>query len=188
MIRAGDVREAYPLFPADRGGSQPTPALRCKDLLFFSVDRDRAKELNRLWHSRFPELGGGGARACYAAEAGHVLYAVAVWTNPSSPKLPQLEWLMLKRFAIASDRPKNTASRMMGWMIRDVRQKFPAVTTLVSYSDPSTHDGTIYLATGWRRDTETRRAGVRWHNRSREHTANDPCRSVVRWLYHFAAV
>lgn len=114
---AGSARVAQPLFQEAGGGSIPTSAL---DLWFVVVDLSRAKELNRLWHSRFPEVGGGGSRVCYAAEFGGIYYAVAIWTNPSSPKLPQCEWLMLKRWAIADDAPPNTASRMDSWMIRDI--------------------------------------------------------------------
>ncbi len=179
MTRAdGATRLAHPLFHAGDGGSTPTSAL---SLWFYAITLEDARRLTRLWHSRFPELGGGGARVCYAAEAGGTLYAVAVWTNPTSPKLPQLEWLMLKRFAIADDAPRYTASRMMGWMGRDIQRRFPEVTTLVSYHDPDTHDGTIYAATGWERGEATRRAGIRWHNRDRVHTANEPPRRVVRW-------
>lgn len=183
---AGDAVVAYPLFQGGKGGSTPTPALSSPKSLWFSVlDQDRASSLNRGWHSRFPELGGGGSRVCYAAEHGHQWYAVAVWTNPTSPKLPQLAWLLLKRFAVARSAPRYTAGRMMGWMIRDVRGRFPGVETLVSYSDPDTHDGTIYRATGWIKDRETIRRPDRagWHNRGRQHTANAPCRRVVRWLY-----
>lgn len=182
MTRACDVRAACPLFPAERGGSNPTHALSAKSLRFFKCEHNKAKQLNRLWHSRFPELGGACSRLAYAAEGLGQLYAAAVWTNPSSPKLPQYSWLMLKRFAIADDRPANTASRMMGWMIRDIGRRFPEVEWLVSYHDPDSHVGTIYKATGWIADQETRRAGVMWH-RGREHTANRPCRRVVRWLF-----
>lgn len=176
----GAIRQARSLFQAGDGGSTPTSA---HNLRFRKIRLSKAKRLNRVWHSRFPENGGGGSRVCYGAEYDYAWYATAIWTNPTSPKLPQLTWLMLKRFAIAAVRPANTASRMMGWMIRDIRRRFPLVQMLVSYSDPETHEGTIYRSTGWTRDGSTRRGGHMWHNRGRDHTANEPCRSVVRWLY-----
>lgn len=176
----GANRLAHPLYQTGDGGSIPTSSL---DLRFSVIDLKLAKPLNRLWHSRFPEYGGGGCRICFAAEHAGIWYAIAIWSNPSSPKLPQISWMMLKRFAIAPDRPDNTASRMMGWMIREIGRRFPEVQMLVSYSDPETHDGSIYRATGWQHDGETKRVGLMWHNRSREHSKNAPPRRVVRWLY-----
>lgn len=146
--RGDSTRQVCPLFQEGDGSSLLTSPLQ---LRFSVIAKDRAKELNRLWHSRFPSFGGGGARVCYGAEFDGLFYAVAMWTNPSSRKLPQRKWLMLKRYAIADDAPKNTASRMEGWMVRDIRKRFQEVTTLVSYSDPDTHDGTIYRACGWER-------------------------------------
>lgn len=178
---ADSIRVVQPLFHAAGGGSIPTSALQ----LWFSVaDHDRAVELNRLWHSRFPEYGGGGSRACYVAEFGGLFYATAIWTNPTSPKLPQLQWLMLKRWAIADDAPTNTASRMMSWMVRDIRKRFPDVTTLVSYSDPDTHEGAIYRACNWTEGETTKRTfgSKRWRNRKRGRVAiNKACERVTRW-------
>lgn len=181
MTRADDVRLAWPLFQAERGGCRPTSALQ---LRFQKIDFIPAKALNRLWHSRFPETGGGNARVCYAAEFDGQFWAVAIWTNPSSPKLPQRSWIMLKRWAIADERPKNTASRMDGWMFRDLARRFPEVEMAVSYSDPDSHEGAIYRACGWSEgETTTRKAGgKRWKNRTRpRQTANDECQRVTRW-------
>lgn len=178
--RAGSARVAQPLFQEAGGGSTPTSAL---DLWFLKIDFDRAKELNRLWHSRFPETGGGGSRVCYAAECNGIYYATAIWTNPSAAKLPQREWIMLKRWAIADDAPANTASRMDSWMFRDIRKRFPEVTTAVSYSDPDKHDGGIYRACNWV-EGETTKRGIDngWRNRERGNVAvNDLCKRVTRW-------
>jgi hypothetical protein len=79
-------RLVHPLFQGEGGGSIPTSAL---SLWLVELDHERAKELNRLWHSRLPKMGGGGVRACYAAVHDNLFYAVAIWTNPSAPKLPQ---------------------------------------------------------------------------------------------------
>lgn len=59
------------------------------------------------------------------------------------------EWLELKRMAISSDAPKNTASRMLSFMVRDIKKRFPNVPNLISYQDPVVHTGTIYKASGW---------------------------------------
>lgn len=179
--RADDVTVAYPLFRGEGGGANPTSALQ---LRFYKIPLVDAAPLNAAWHSRFPDLGGGGSRACFAAEFDNHWWAVAVWTNPTSPKLPQLAWMMLKRFAIGDDAPRNTASRMMGWMIRELRKRFDEVVMLVSYSDPDTHAGTIYRATGWEHGGETPRSeATTWRNRERDHTENQTCCRVVRWFY-----
>jgi hypothetical protein len=63
--------------------------------------------------------------------------------------LPQLTWLELSRLAVAPDAPPNTASRMLGWMARDIRKRFPEVIRLVSYQAIDHHTGGIYRAAGW---------------------------------------
>lgn len=171
------------MFQSRTGGSIPTSA---HSLFFHCIDLRHAKQLNALWHSRFPDVGGGGSRVNYAAEFDDICYAVAIWTNPSAAKLPQQTWLMLKRYAIANDAPKNTASRMMGWMIRDIKKRFPEVVMLVSYSDPNTHEGTIYRATGWKEGKTTKRTigSKQWHNRERwKRSKNEACELVTRWTY-----
>lgn len=179
QTRGDSARQAYPLFQTGDGGSRPTSPLQ----LFFSViDLDPAKELNALWHSRFPEVDGGGARLCCAAEHEDIYYAVAIWTNPSSAKLPQLPWLMLKRWAIADDAPTNAGSRMMMWMMKTIRRRLREVRMLVSYSDPDTNDGAIYRACGWVEAETTVRSGDGWGNRKRERTENDKPTRVTRWL------
>lgn len=180
-MSADSARVAYPLFHVGDGGSRPTSALQ---LFFRTIDLERAKTLNRLWHSRFPEVGGGNARICHAAEWEGIFYAVAIWTNPSSRNLPQLSWLMLKRWAIAPDAPRNLGSRMDSWMMRDLRQRFSGVETLVTYSDPDRHNGSLYRVCGWQEGATTKRSpsSKKWHNRDRRRaTTNDPCGRVTRW-------
>lgn len=151
VICAGSVRVAHPLFQEDRGGSIPTSALQ---LRFERIPLRRAIELNAVWHSRLPRVVFSNIirtvrHVCYGAECGGVYYAVAIWTNPVARLLPQHTWLELRRLAIASDAPKNTASRMLGWMVRDIRAEWSELDTLVSYQDTAVHTGTIYKAAGW---------------------------------------
>jgi hypothetical protein len=150
--RAGGVRVAHPLFQAEGGGSIPTSAL-C--LRFDCIALKRAIELNREWHSRLPKVVESNIvrtvrHVCYSAEYCGIFYAVAIWTNPVARLLPQTTYLELRRLAIAEDAPKNTATRMIGWMVRDIRKRFPVIERLVSYQDTEVHDGTIYKAAGWK--------------------------------------
>jgi hypothetical protein len=145
-MSADGVRLAYPLLQAGGGGSTPTSALQ---LFFRTVDLGTAKALNRLWHSRLPIFGRCACRVAYVAEYDGLFYAVAIWTNPLARMLPQTAWMELNRMAVAPDAPRNTPSRMLGWMARDIRHRFPAVSRLISYQDCDSHSGTIYRASGW---------------------------------------
>ncbi len=146
MTRAESVRVAYPLFQAEGGGSTPTSALQ---LQFREIDFRTAKALIRLWHSRLPRLTSPQCRVSYSAEHDGIFFAVAVWRNPIARNLPQYEWIELNRMAVAPDAPRNTPSRMLAWMARDIRKRFPDVTRLVSYQDTSVHTGGIYRGSGW---------------------------------------
>jgi hypothetical protein len=105
-----------------------------------------------LWHSRLPIFITGcclNSIISYGAEGNGLYYAIAIWTNPAAPALPQQAWLELRRMAVSGDAPKNTASRMLGFMARDIKRRFPKVKRLVSYQDCEVHLGTIYKAAGW---------------------------------------
>lgn len=145
--RAESVRVAYPLFHAGGGGSTPTSALQ---LFFRVVDFKTARAMVRIWHSRLPKLTSPQCRIAYAAEFDGIFYATAIWCRPIARALPQYEWIELQRMAIAPDAPRNTASRMLAWMVRDIRQRFADVIRLVSYQDTEVHTGTIYRAAGWK--------------------------------------
>jgi hypothetical protein len=143
---ADDVRVACPLFQEGRSGSTPTSALQ---LWFGETTRETFVDLNKLWHSRLPKIGASQGRVFYNAQHDGIIYAVAMWSNPVARLLPQLTWLELRRFAISGDAPKNTASRFLAWMTRDIAKRFPEVIRLISYQDCEVHLGTIYKAAGW---------------------------------------
>ena len=145
--RADSDRVAHPLFQEGGGGSTPTSAL---DLVFSTCGREVFARLNLAWHSRLPLIGASHGRVYYIAEHGCTAYAVAMWSNPVARLLPQREWLELRRLAVASDAPRNTASRMLGWMARDIKRRFPDVVRLISYQDCEVHTGGIYKAAGWK--------------------------------------
>jgi hypothetical protein len=150
--RADGVREARSLFQERGSGAVPTSALQ---LLIDRIDFKTAKQLNKLWHSRLPFFGAPFDAFCYVAEFDGLYYASAIWTHPVSRSLPQVEWLELRRLAIAPDAPKNTASRMLGVMTRLIRKSRPEVTRLVSYQDCEVHTGGIYKAAGWTATAES---------------------------------
>lgn len=143
---------ALPLFHEDDGGSIPTSPLQ---LRFRGCDVHQAESLNNRWHSRFPhidkQLLRGDWAHCFVAQYGNLLLAVGIWSRPiAANRMRDGDRLLeLRRFAVCSDAPKNTASRMLGWMVREVSRIHPGLLRVVSYQDTSVHAGTIYKACGW---------------------------------------
>lgn len=75
-------------------------------------------------------------------------FGVIVFGHPTARGVPA-HWLELIRWCITS-REKNAGSRQWAAVIRAVRERFPAATTIVSYSDPSVgHTGALYRACNW---------------------------------------
>lgn len=147
---SGDgARVAYPLFQEGDGGSHPTSPLQ---FVVYKISTDRAKKLNKLWHSRLPNFGTGylDSSTCYGLYFGDICYGVAIWGYPTSPSLPQdKSYFELKRMALAPDVPTNTASRFIAIMTKIIRKEIPKVRKLISYQDTDVHKGTIYKASGW---------------------------------------
>lgn len=180
---ADDARVACPLFQEEYGGSIPTSALQ----LHFSATTEAIFiELNAQWHSRLPKVGNSHFRICFGASCNNRIYAVAAWSNPVARLLLQLTWLELRRFAIAPDAPRFTASRMLSWMRKDIIRRFPNAERLISYQDLSAHTGTIYRAAGWipAHGYKPRARGrTGWGNRPRKGRTNQAVAPRMRWEY-----
>ncbi len=174
---AEGVPAARPPHQAGRGSSTLTSALR---LWFDRIELGLARELNGRWHSHLPHLDhrvAGGV--CYGAVYEGRYRAVAVWSLPVARLLPQDgSCLELRRFALAPDAPRNAASRMLGWMVRDLSRTRPALRRLVSYQDCRVHAGTIYRAAGWQ-PVKTRGGGD-WNHRGRHRRASR-IKEKLRW-------
>ena len=148
-------------------------------LVFGPIGLDEALDLNRQWHSTLPHLDRRVAGwICYAAEWDGHRFAVAVWGRPVARLLPQDgSCLELRRFAIAPAAPRNTASRMLGWMVRDLARSRGA-TRLISYHDCDAHAGTIYKAAGWVPTPAP--SGGAWNHPGRPRAARRITRKI-RW-------
>jgi hypothetical protein len=156
-VSGESIRVIHPLFQEGEGGSIPTSPLQLRvEQISFRL----ARELNREWHSVLPRFGTGFIKLqpflCYGAQWEDRLYAVAIWSNPCARNLPQKTWLELRRFAIAPDAPKYTASWMLGIMRKLIRKAKPQVQRLLSYQALDRHSGTIYRAAGWTATTVNR--------------------------------
>jgi len=186
--RGESIRVVHPLFPVEGGGSIPTSPLQ---LHVGEIHVTRAIQLNAIWHSRLPNVVRGNIdrnthSVCFGAEYAGNFYASAIWSSPVAGNRLSSDgtiWLELRRFAIASDAPKNTASRVMAIMVRLLRVKFPDVTRLISYHDTDVHSGTIYKAAGW---TATKKVtdsnwGVRSSGRGRKRAPPVAPGIKVRW-------
>jgi hypothetical protein len=145
----------------------------------------QAQQLNSLWHSVLPDthlgnLVGNRANVAYAAVYENRFYAVAIWTTPIAANRLKggQDMLELRRFAIAPDAPKNTATRMLSIMTRMIKRKFCFITALISYQAKDHHFGTIYRAANWNMAAESK--AQQWHaneKRAQMQTESDK----VRW-------
>jgi hypothetical protein len=145
------------------GGSIPTSTLQ---LNVFKLDNEKAIKLNRLWHSRVPEMGNyRTCYPCYGAEYKDVYYAVAMWSQPiAGNRIKKGEYcLELRRMAISPEAPHNTASRMLAIMTKLIKKEMLHIHKLISYQDTAVHNGTIYKASGWSVANHTEY--VSWCNR-----------------------
>lgn len=178
---ADSMRIMRSLFQAREGGAAPTSALQ---LFLETIDFQKAKALNRLWHSRLPRMGTGCIDnqpfLCFAAIHDCIAYAVAIWSNPVARNLPQDTWLELRRLAVAPDAPRNTCSRMLAVMARLIRRLRPNVATLVSYHDTAVHGGGIYRAAGWK-SVETPNSNTNWNMPGRPRPASQSEAPKQRW-------
>lgn len=167
---SGDsTRVVHPLFQVGDGGSIPTSPLQ---LHIGQISVGLAIELNSIWHSRLPMVDKSNIvrtkfLMCFGAEFGNVWYAAAIWTNPIARLLNDKPFLELRRFAIAPDAPRNTASRMLRVMTDHLRKMCPNITTLISYQDEAVHKGTIYKAAGWQPTLRNKDGGWDRPNRKR---------------------
>jgi len=116
---------------------------------------------------------------CFTAAFNGVSYAVAIWSHPVNRSLPQETWLELRRFAIAPDRPRNTASRVLSVMARMIRKSEPKMERLISYQDMGVHTGTIYRAAGW--TATVTKSATSWTNAKRTRPADQAFSDKQRW-------
>jgi hypothetical protein len=166
--RGESIRVVHPLFHGEGGGSTPTSPLQ---LNIGEITVPLAVELNALWHSRLPVFGVLPVQRpiCFGAEHEGIFYACGIWSDPIARKLNDRDWLELRRFAIAPDAPRNTASRMLRVMTLLIRRTMPRVVRLISYQDTASHTGAIYRAAGWTPAAQHNghRTGSGWDTRER---------------------
>lgn len=93
---------------------------------------------------------GGAVRLVIVGERECEIVAAMVWKRPTSRRLPSDgSWLELSRWCLTPAAGKNAGSRMHAATVKLLRGR--AISTLISYSDPSAgHTGALYRACNWR--------------------------------------
>ena len=168
MNTRGDcIRVVHPLFQVEGGGSIPTSPLQFH---FERVTGKFAAEMNAAVHSVLPSIPVFHIQIAFGAFFNGRCYAVAMFGRPVARTICGLGWLELRRMAITDDAPKNTASRMLSWMVREVTKMRPDVVKLISYQDTEHHTGTIYKAQGWH-PVDMKHSPVNWGGAAQTKTA-----------------
>lgn len=146
-----------------------------------------ACQLNKEWHSRFPEIDWSNVvrnkhYVCFTADYKMIPYAVAIWSSPiAANRLTDGDLLLeLRRLAICEYAPKNTATWMLGQMRKQILTMFPDVIRLISYQDTEAHHGTIYKAANWIPKSQSDK-GYDWTTKDRKRTNAQSLASKVRW-------
>jgi hypothetical protein len=186
QICGGGVMETQLAFQLVDGGSNPTSPLQFS---FEVIKAISACELNAKWHSRFPEIHWSNVvrnkhYICYVAKFEGEFFAVAIWSSPiAANRLKDGQKLLeLRRMAINDQSPKNTASRMLSWMRKDLKKRFPDILRLISYQDTEAHYGTIYKASGWHIANEP--VVMNWNTSKRKRNAAQSSAPKIRWEYN----
>lgn len=184
MLICGDSSLVeYPVLPGE-GGSIPTSPLQFR---FERIKNKRGAELNAQWHSVLPSLPVFHIQFAFAAIYEGRPYAVGLWGRPVARTICNMGYLELRRMAICSLAPKNTASRMLRWMKAEITRLRPDIIKLISYQDTRHHQGIIYKAAGWH-PVDMKSSPVNWGGFSQTKTAPSRMRKTkilaapkIRW-------
>lgn len=98
---------------------------------------------------------------------GKCLVGAMMWGHPTSRKIDQRAILELTRCCFLDFMPKNTESKGLAKARAWIRKNLPEIKGLIAYaSTGESHCGTIYLADGWFKVSETKSCHASWESRS----------------------
>ena len=147
------LRFLNPLFANNEAVAPP---ISPKELDVLPTDVHLACNLNHVWHSRLPKIHWSNVvrnsdYICFKAICDDVIYAVAIWSSPvAANRMKDAKTILeLRRFAIAPDAPRNTATYVLAKMEKHIKKHLPHIALLISYQDQDVHLGTIYKAGNW---------------------------------------
>lgn len=151
------------------------------------IDVKGACRVNGEFHSRFPYIHWSNVvrnkhYICYGLFFNNLIYGSAIWSSPIAGNRLKNGWklLELRRMALSSECPKNTASWMLSKMEKDIKIKFPEIIKLISYQDTEVHLGTIYKAANWI-STTISPEGLSWSDLGRKRNLEQSKAAKVRW-------
>lgn len=171
------MNRGLPLFEQENIVKPTSP----RQLKIGKISRELFIKLNREWHSRLPIVSNCFEGICYGAEFQGIIYAVAWWSKPIAQNRFKngKEIYELRRFAIAPDSPKFTASFMLAKMAKLIKKELPYIKLLISYQDTEVHKGIIYKASGWK--SNKKQKFISWFERNGYVTAEQSKADKIRW-------
>lgn len=90
-----------------------------------------------------------------------------MWGRPISPKCDQLHTLELTRMYFIDETEHCVESKALGMARKYIRKHYSRINGLIAYSSTEEgHKGTIYIADGWFKISETKSKNGSWENRS----------------------
>ena len=145
-----------------------------------------ASSLNSIWHSRLPAIHWSNIvrnryYVCYGISYKGIWVGCAIWSSPVNQHFDIVKTLELRRMAISNLCPKNTATNIISRMIKDIEIRLPLVEKLISYQDTEVHLGTIYKASNWFIDAETK---FNTWGKSRKRAKDQSKADKIRWGYN----
>tara|TARA_E500000318_G_C3405498_1_gene151465 strand:+ start:41 stop:538 length:498 start_codon:yes stop_codon:yes gene_type:complete len=145
-----------------------------------------ACELNEMWHSRLPKIHYSNVArnthsVCYLFTYHQAVIGTAIWSSPVARYFDKSKYLELRRLALCSLCPKNTATYVLSKMRRLIKDKFKNIEILISYQDTEVHLGTIYKADNWIKSVET--TGGEWSSKTRLRKNVQSSAKKIRWEY-----
>ena len=125
-----------------------------------SIEETRAQiacMLNEVWHSKLPDIHWSNVvrnkhYICYVFKYKEAIIGVGIWSSPvAANRLKDGDRVLeLRRLALSDVCPKNTASFVISYMVKDIKKRFPELIRLISYQDTDVHLGTIYKASNYK--------------------------------------
>jgi hypothetical protein len=173
------------LFDIDERLQPPTSP---KQFEYQVIRAQTACALNEQWHSRLPAIDWSNVvrnthYVCFGAKYEGEFYAVAIWSSPVAQNRFKhgKQILELRRMAISPEAPRNTATQMLSFMRKHIKNNMTDIALLVSYQDTEVHFGTIYKADNWIATSVTE--GTSWTTDKRIRNKDQTLADKVRWEY-----
>ncbi len=152
------------------------------------IDVKLACMLNELWHSVLPRIHWSNVvrntyYICYGFFYNGAIIGVAIWSSPVAQNRFKdgKSILELRRMALSSFCPRNTASYVMSRMVKDIKKRFSCIKRLISYQDINVHTGVMYKACNWIPVKEV--LFMDWNTEKRKRNKVQSRSNKIRWEF-----